>query len=123
VAEGQSIEIRGGPELHRALRDLQHDLGDMTPVHKEAAEVIRQTTYAECPKDSGRLAASLKGSGDKNGARVESHLVYALPIENGWRRRNIAPARFAERGMTRAEPRVVKVYESGLQKMTKKAEG
>jgi hypothetical protein len=123
VAQQPAIEVRGGPELRRALRALQADLGDLSALHKEGAEVVRAQAAIEAPKLSGRLAGSLRASGTRTKGRVISSVPYALPIHYGWRRRHIAPNRFGDRAISKTQARVLATYEKGIARLLRKAEG
>jgi hypothetical protein len=121
VAEGEVV-ILGGPELRRALRQLGADMRDLTKTHREAADVVRDAAVSEAPRQSGRLAASLRPTATRTRARVVSSLPYALPIHYGWRRRHIAPNKFGDRALAKSQSRVEKVYRAGIDALCRKAE-
>jgi hypothetical protein len=122
MAQTPAFEVRGGPELRRALRALEADLRDLSTLHKEAATVVRDAAAGEAPHLTGRLAGSLRPTSTRTRARVESRLPYALPIHYGWRRRHIAPNRFGDRAIAKTQSRVMKLYEAGIDRLLKKAE-
>lgn len=91
--EGLNQVVRGLVELGLDAEDLKGAFG---PIAAEGAELAA----GFAPKRTGRLAGTVRGNRAKNKAVVTAgrgRVKYAGPINYGWRRRNIDPARFMQR--------------------------
>ena len=116
------IIVHGGPELHSALMGLERDLRDMTALNHEVALEVAGRISGAAPRVSGALAGSFRGTGTKDKATVESDLIYAGVIENGWAEHNIDAQHYAAGAVEGSTADVVSTYENGVEKMTSKAE-
>lgn len=83
-----SIRLDGVDEVRDTLADLSAFM-DHPADEAVLAQVARQAS-ARAPRRSGRLAASLRATE----TAVESPLVYAGVIHNGWARHGIEPHPF-----------------------------
>jgi hypothetical protein len=122
VAEGLGVEIKGGPELRRALHQLDVDLKDLSKLHREIARIVAAAARAEAPIESGQLEASLRPSGTQRAARVVSRLIYAPVIHYGWPAHNIEANRFGDRALARTSTPVLARYREGIDQLLRKAE-
>lgn len=86
------VRLEGAAELRRTLRAAGDDLGDLKAAHQAAAEVVAPAAASAAPFRSGRLAASVRGSGTKTAAQVRAgsaRVPYAGVQEYGWPARGI----------------------------------
>jgi hypothetical protein len=120
---GAAVEVKGGPELRRALKKAGADLRDLSGLHKKVAAAFVPRVSAAAPKgETGKLSGSFRASGVRTKARAKSSLVYAPVINYGWHAHNIEPARFAERALASFQSQAAKMYEDGMKVLCKKTE-
>lgn len=92
------FRVEGVTELARSLDALANDIeGDLGGVYQDLAERGVKAVSSFAPRRSGRLAGSFAAKGGKGQAEVSSDLIYAGPIDGGWRKHNIAPAHYTRR--------------------------
>jgi hypothetical protein len=84
-----TVTLEGGDNLTRTLEGAARDLGDLSPAHRRAADLVAQAARARAPRRSGRLASTIQGRGDREGAAVVVGAVYAGVQEYGWAARRI----------------------------------
>lgn len=107
----------GLPQLEGDLRGLSDDLDDlpMDGIAGQAVQLLRRFT----PKASGRLARSTRPVDDRTGHTVGATqgggpIQYAGPINYGWRRHHIRPARQLQRTEERLEAIAEQLLEAGI---------
>ena len=122
MPESSSVVVHGGPELARALDGAKRDLKDMGPVNRRAADVVAKAIAAAAPRVTGALAGSFRASSTGDRATVESDLIYAPVINNGWPAHGIDAQHYAEDGLERSTAAVEKTYSDGVDQICKKAE-
>lgn len=113
MADSVRISATGQDELARDLRSLGADLTDaetMDDIARQAADIAAQGT----PRRGGTLAAGWRPSATDGAAGIENTVAYAGPIDGGWPRRNIAPARISERVDRALEPTAVRLLEADI---------
>lgn len=101
------VRVTGVGPVARDLGKLAADVGNlpMAGIADEAVRILRGFT----PVRSGRLAGSSRPLVDQNNQLAGATqgggpILYAGPINYGWRRHNIRPARQFERTAERLEP-------------------
>lgn len=119
MAKTTFIRIEGGRELRRDLKRAgRDDLRDALKAgHKEIAEVVADEAKRRAPKQTARLARSIKGKGTLAGARVQAgskSVPYAAVIQFGWPARNIEPNRYINDAVEEKMPEVRKIYEARM---------
>ena len=108
--------------LREAVRDLERlgvDLDDIKDAFAEIATYGAEVAARFAPHRSGRLGSSVRGNRAKGKAVVtagRASVKYAGPINYGWRKRNIRPARFMQRADEKVGPRAVELLERGIDK-------
>jgi hypothetical protein len=118
------VDIYGLRELRSALRDVEGGVDSLKEAHKEAAQIVAVSAAARAPRRTGRLAASLRGTGQqrKGVIRAGSAAVpYAGPIHFGWPRRNIRPQPFIYDALDDRQAAVVAAYERNISELIRKA--
>lgn len=116
------IEVVGSRELRKALRAAAGDLDDLKAAHAAAAAVVETRATAEVPRRSGRLASSIRSSGQAAGGVVRSgkaSVPYAGPIHFGWRAHNIEPNPFLYDALDAKRAEVIETYETAIDKIKK----
>lgn len=92
-----SARIEGLREVEEGLHRVGLGIQDLRDVfNKLAAEGVSVAQH-QAPRQTGRLAASLRPVVRRNYAAVTSYLPYAGPINYGWRKRHIKPSGFMQR--------------------------
>lgn len=73
-------------QVAREVGDLADDLRDMTPAASAAAAIVLPIAVAESPRQTGRLAASLRSVEVATGFSIESEVPYARKVHarNPW---------------------------------------
>lgn len=110
-------KVEGLSKLTRALTDAGVELDDLKDVFAGIAALGARLASGFAPKASGRLEGSVRGNRAKNKAVVtagRARIPYAGPINYGWPKRNIAPARFMQRADADIAPRAVGLLEDGI---------
>jgi hypothetical protein len=96
----RSVTVTGVAELRADLGTLW----DAVPAaYPELARAMADRISSFAPRRTGRLAGSWEPATDTTSASASSGVVYAGPINFGWRARNIRPASFVERAITAIE--------------------
>ena len=116
------IQIKGEPELHRALTQLEGELRDLSSVNAEVARELAQAIGARAPVLSGRLAASWYGSGESDKAEASSDLDYAGPQNYGVPSHNIEGTHYAEKALAESSSTIESTYRAGVARLCRKAE-
>ena len=97
MARRPSLEVSGARNLRRTLKAAGIELTDLKKAHAEVAALVSSRAAALAPHRTGRLAASVRGSGQAGAAVVRagrSAVPYAGPIHFGWAARHIEPHKF-----------------------------
>jgi hypothetical protein len=114
------VEVRGAPELRRALKGMTAELRDLSRLHKTVAEIVRAQMAQLAPRDSGALAASLRASGTRKSATVKSSLVYAPVQHYGWPGHGISATLFGDRARSASLGQVQAAYRVGIDDIIRK---
>lgn len=91
-----------------------------------AARIVAEVGAAKAPKVTGRLAASVRGSGAKTQAVARAGgaaVPYAGPIHWGWPARNIEPQPFLADALEETESVWSPVYERAVDRAIAKIRG
>lgn len=114
------VQVRGARQLRSAAKRAGVELDDLRDAHAAAARVVVAAAGSVVPHRSGRLAATVRGSGTKTAAIVRAGgaaVPYAGAIHWGWPRRNIAPSLYLTGPATDTEPTWVPIYEAATQRV------
>ena len=119
-------EIEGAKELRRSLKAAGDDLSDLKAAHAEAARTVATAAQAGAPMRTGRLSASIRGSGAKAGATVRAggaRIPYAGVQEFGWPRHNIPGQPYLVPAARETEPEWRAAYEAAVEAILAKVKG
>jgi len=122
-SDALTFQVEGARELRRALRGMTDELRDLSRVHKQIAEIVRGQMASAAPRETGTLAGSLRASGTRTRARVQSTLIYAPIIHYGWPGRNIRPSLFGDHAREAAAPQIESAYRAGIDAIVRNAGG
>lgn len=93
------IRVEGAARLRKTLLDAGASLDDLKAVNERIADYLVPLIVARTPRGpTGRLAASVRGSGTKTASYTRAgrkSVPYAKPIHWGWPKRHIRPQPFA----------------------------
>lgn len=109
-----SIRVDGAKELRKALRKVEGGIADLKGVHADAAKVVEERAGQIVPRRSGRLATSIRSSGQATGGVVRAgraSVPYAGVIHFGSPKRNIKPQPFLYDALDDRGNEVVEVFE------------
>jgi len=118
-----SVNVDGARELRKALKAVDGGLADLKSVHGAAAQIVEQRAGQLVPRRSGRLAGSLRSSGQAAGGIVRAGratVPYAGVIHFGWPARNISPSPFLYNALDDRSRQVVDVYEKRVGELIRK---
>jgi hypothetical protein len=109
--------ITGLREVVRNLEKIGVDVQDLKEVFTRIGEMVQVDAAALAPRDSGRLAASIKPTKTKNKAAIRAgsaRVPYAGAINYGWRKRGIRPANFMQRAIDADTPKAIEMMDEGI---------
>lgn len=118
------MRVEGLNETLTALQRFGVEADDLKDVMAEIADLGARLAAGYAPKDSGRLATSVRGNKAKAKAIViagRARVPYAGAINYGWPRRGIKPRLFMQRADAELAPRAVELLERGLDEAARKA--
>lgn len=137
----QGLQLEGGRQFRKALKEAGDDLSDLKDTHLEAAEIVAKASQGVVPRKSGALAASIRPAGTTTAGIVRAGkkaVPYANAIQWGrkmWpsttatpappRTRHLAPIRptyFITGPASQTEPQWVELYFTRVTQMTEKIE-
>lgn len=86
------VEVEGLRTLRASLKRAGVSLQDLKDAHAQVAQTVIRAAAPHAPHRTGRLAASVRGSGTQSAAVVRAgraSVPYAGPIHWGWPSRGI----------------------------------
>lgn len=112
------LEIEGGRNLRRTLKQAGVDLKDLKAIHREVGGVVAGQAAGWAPRVSGRLAASVRAGATQRAAVIRAGnnrksatgVPYAHPIHWGWPRRGIRANPFLSYSAQATESTWVGIY-------------
>lgn len=122
---GQHVEIEGLKDLQKALRiagskDLKKELRQ---AQKSSADIVSRRAKVLAPKDTGKLAASIRPGASMRSGYVKAggkRVPYAGPIHFGWKRRNIAPNPFLFEALAASRSKIVREHQKSMDDLVAK---
>lgn len=112
---GVRFRVEGVAELSRSLDALAQDIeGDLGGAWRDLAERGVRAVSSFAPRRTGHLAGSFVARDGKGGGEVSSSLIYAGPIDGGWRKRNIAPAHYTRRAVEQLAEQAPAVLDAAI---------
>lgn len=107
MAAGDVLKIDGARELRAALKKAGASVTELKAAHAKVAQIVADQAADRAPARSGRLRASIRGSGTNTAAIVRAGraaVPYAAPIHWGWPRRHIRPNPFIYTAAEHTQP-------------------
>lgn len=126
MSRDAGIRVEGARELRATLKRAGDDLQDLKDAHRDAAQIVTAASRVKAPKRTGRLAASVRGSGAAATATIRagrSSVPYAGPIHWGWPARNIKAQPFITEAAQATEPIWTREYEAAVNKVLHRIKG
>jgi hypothetical protein len=117
------VSVQGLRDLNRGLLRAGVDVEDLKDVYAEIAKVGAYVASNFAPRDSGALAATIRGNRAKGKAVVtagKARTPYAGAINYGWPRRGISANPFLQKADKVLETRAPEIFEAGLDDLMKK---
>jgi hypothetical protein len=114
------VEVVGGRELRRRMRQLEVDTADLKDANATVAATVAVAAAARAPRRSGRLASTGRGNRAAGRAVVTfggAAAPYAAPIHYGWPARGIEGDPFVADAAQDTEPQWLSVYEAAIQRL------
>lgn len=118
-----AVYVEGLRETTRAMEKAGIDVEELKDAMGAVATEAASTMQGFIPVRSGALRASARGNRAKGKAVVtvgKARVPYAGPIQWGWKKRGIKPARYVERTDAVMDTRAPQLLEAGLDEITRK---
>ena len=119
-----SIKVEGLNKLVRQLKQLNPDLVDeMKRANRDIADSLVPVAKRKAPKRTGRLADSIRSSGQARSGVVragKARVPYAGPIHFGWASRRIRPQPFLYDALDERRSVIEREYVSRVDKIVRK---
>jgi len=115
-APKSGVYVSGLREITRGFEKAGVDVEELKDVMGKVASEAADSMQAFVPTRTGALRASVRGNRAKGKAVVtagKARVPYAAPIQWGWAKRGIKPAKFVERTDDVMETRSVQILEQG----------
>lgn len=112
-----SITVEGGRDLRAALRKVADGTADLKSAHADAANIVAVAARSIAPRRSGRLAASVRSSGQARQGVIragKAAVPYAGVIHFGWPGHNIRPQPFLYDALDKRASEVIDRYEAAV---------
>lgn len=117
-----AVKVDGVREVQRALKKLDADAADLKVAHLAVSSALVPGVTQRTPRRSGALAAGWKAGSTKTRARITNTERYAGPIEYGWPKHNIEPARMVRDTVAAESKTILDTYEHEIAKLGKAAD-
>jgi len=109
-----SVQLVGGDRLTKDLKRFDRAMADRSSMNGDAASLIAARARSGAPRRTGRLAASVQSSGQRDAAVVSSSARYAAPVHQGTRA-PYRPARpFITDAVAQTRPRWLLSYQRAV---------
>lgn len=119
-----AVQVVGAKELRRSLKKAGDDLTDLREVHRSVLGIVMAVARPSTPYRTGRLQATVRGSGTKTAAVLRAGnnkaVPYAKVIAYGWPRHNIEPQPWLQNAAHATEPVWFAAYQREIDQMLDK---
>lgn len=118
------IQVTGLRETTRNLQQAGVALNDMKDAFKRIGDIVSTRSKVLVPRQSGKLASSIRPSRAKNQAKVSAggvRVKYAGPVHYGWAARKIRPHPFLTTALDQTKPQVISAAEAEIEELVRKA--
>jgi hypothetical protein len=123
MAEAIEVTVTGLKETLDSLKKVEGALDNLTDANRTIASTIASKASALAPRLTGALASSIKGTSDKDKARITAggdRVVYAGVQEYGWPEKNIQAQPYLRPAVQNNMSYIVQQYEENIQSVIKK---
>lgn len=120
------VRVEGARQLRASLKKAGQDLENLKIAHALVANRVSGVAGQMAPKRTGRLAASVRGSGTNTAAVVRAGFAsvpYAGPIHWGWPARNIKAQPFLSEAATETQSAWLPIYEQAVEAAIQQVKG
>lgn len=120
------IKVEGARELRATLKRAGDDLQDLRTAHAGAAGIVVPAAKSRTPVQSGKLQASVRGSGSKTQAVIRAGFAsvpYAGVIHWGWPAHGIEAHPFLSEGAQATEHLWSAEYEAAVNRVLSRIKG
>lgn len=114
-----AVKVDGVREVQRALKTLGAQSADLKTAHLAVSSALVPGVTQRTPRRTGALAAGWKAGATKTRARITNTERYAGPIEYGWPKHNIEPARMVRDTVAAETKTILDTYASELARLAK----
>jgi len=132
-----AVEIQGGRQLRKSLKEAGDDLGDLQDSHKQAATIAANASADLAPRITGRLSRTIRAAGTKSAGIVRAGtkaVPYGPAVHWGrlfWPNRSSTPRYrsvvraqpFISEGARNSEGQWLPVYERALDDSIQRVKG
>lgn len=121
-----AVEVEGLRQLRRTLKAAGVSLQDLKDEHQKVADFVVRASAPRAPHRTGRLAATVRGSGTQSGAVVRlgrAAVPYAGPIYWGWEAHHIKANQWVTEAATDTQEQWARMYLSALEHIIDSIEG
>lgn len=128
MPSGMRVEVEGVNSLARTLRKVGDEGARdfLLAANKEAAKSVETAAAPLIPRRTGRLADSLRSTGNAKGGVVmlgKARVPYAGPVHFGWFKRRIKPGLWLFEALDRRRGEVEDIYYRRLDELLAMVEG
>lgn len=123
MAKPASVKVVGARRLRATMKAAGVDLTQMSEAHQKVGQIVISAAAPLTPRQTGRLAGSLKASRTRASAIVRSNLVYAGVQEYGWPAHGIEASAMVRTGASRSEPVWLTAYRAAIDRALKQVKG
>lgn len=123
---GAGVRVVGARELRATLRRAGVELDELKDAHQRVAAFVAGAARARTPRDTGRLASTVRGNRAQRRATVSAgygRIPYAGPIHWGWPARNIAAQPWLTETAALTEPVWVQTYRDDVARIVARVRG
>ena len=123
---GVSVRLEGGPRLQATLQATADGLADLSDANQATGDIVVTAARLRVPRRSGRLAVTLRATGEPDAAVVEAGgpgVPYAGVQEYGWPARHIPAQPYLTTSAVDTTPAWLAVHQRTLQGRLAKVKG
>jgi len=106
-----TTKLAGADKMQGELVRAEKHLANLQPAYSDSAATVANASRSRAPRESGRLAASVKPRADARAGYAESNLPYSGVIHWGWRGHNIEPQPWLSEAAQASEPQWIRNFE------------
>lgn len=123
MADRVGFQVEGLSGVVRDLKAIGVEVDDLKDAFSKIAAEGARRAAAHAPRQSGRLAGSLRGNRAQSKAVVTAGAAavpYAGPVNYGWPARDVAASGFMQKADEEMRPRSVELLEQEINEVIKR---